>query len=94
MHKEANFDLAVKVKCQCMTIILATFVDPLSLMIYAKIQPQSILGSREEDYLYGHGGHLGQRAVSILAIFCSPYLRRLHMKFEQNWPRGSKGEVI
>ena len=26
---------------------LATLVDPLSPMIYAKIQPQSILGSRE-----------------------------------------------
>ena len=33
-----------------MTIILATSVDPLSPMIYAKIQPQSILGSREEDF--------------------------------------------
>ena len=39
-----------KVKCQCMTIILATLVDPLSPMIYANIQPQSILGSREEDF--------------------------------------------
>ena len=29
-----------------MTIILATLVDPLSLMIYANIQLQSILGSR------------------------------------------------
>ena len=38
--------------------------------------------------------HLGQRTVTILAIFCSPYLRRLHMKFEQNWPRGSRGEVV
>ena len=32
-----------------MTIILATLVDSLSPMIYASIQPQSILGSREED---------------------------------------------
>ena len=39
-----------KVKCQCMTIILAILVDPLSPMIYAKIQPQSILSSREEDF--------------------------------------------
>ena len=30
----------------------------------------------------------------ILAIFHSPNLRRLHMKFEQNWLRGSRGEVI
>ena len=28
----------------------STLVDPLSPMIYAKIQPQSILGSREEDF--------------------------------------------
>ena len=40
--------------------------------------------------IYGHGGHLGQRTMTILAIFCSPYLRRLHMKFEQNWPREEK----
>ena len=69
------------VKCQCMTIILATLVDPLSPMIYANIQPQSILGSREEDFwrfftIYGHGGHLCQQTMTILAIFCSPYLRR------------------
>ena len=34
--------------------------------------------------IYGHGGHLGQRTVTILAIFRSPNLRRLHMNFEQN----------
>ena len=39
-----------KVKCQCMTIILAILVDPPSLMIYAKIEPQGILGSGEEDF--------------------------------------------
>ena len=44
--------------------------------------------------IYGHGGQLGQQAVTILAIFHSPNLRRLHMKFEQNWPRGSRGEVV
>ena len=36
-----------KVKCQCMTIILATLVDRPFQMIYAKIQPQAILGFRE-----------------------------------------------
>ena len=36
-----------------MTIILATLVGPLSSMIYANIQPQSILGSREEDLYMG-----------------------------------------
>ena len=67
-------------------------------MTYAKIQPQGILGSGE-DFLkvftiYGHGGHLGQSTVTILAIFHSPKLRRLHMKFVQNWPRESREEVI
>ena len=33
-----------------MTIILAILIDPLSPMIYAKIQPQSILGSTEEYF--------------------------------------------
>ena len=44
--------------------------------------------------IYGRGGHLGQRAATILAIFLSPNLRRLHMKFEQNWLSGFRGEVV
>ena len=44
--------------------------------------------------IYGHGGHLGQWTLTILAIFHYPNLRRLHMKFEQNWLRGFRGEVI
>ena len=39
-----------KVKCQCTTIILAILIDLPSPMIYAKIQPQGILGSGEEDF--------------------------------------------
>ena len=82
-----------------MTIILATLVDPPPPMIYAKIQPQGILGSGEEDFLnvftiYGHGGHLGQWTITILAIFHFPAPGRLQMKFEQHWPRGSRREVI
>ena len=82
-----------KVKCQYTTFILAILVDLPSPMTYAKIQPKGILGSGEED-LYGHGGHLGQWTATILAIFRSPNLRRLHMKFEQNWLRGFRGEVV
>ena len=44
--------------------------------------------------IYRHGGHLGQWTATILAIFGSPNLRRLHMKFEQNWLRGFRGEVV
>ena len=41
--------------------------------------------------IYGHGGHLGQWTATILANFRSPNLRRLHIKFEQNWLRGFRG---
>ena len=34
--------------------------------------------------MYWHGGHLGKLTVTISALFCSPNLRRLRMKFEQN----------
>ena len=44
--------------------------------------------------IYGHGCHLGQWTVTILAISHSPNLRRLHIKFEQHWPRGFRGEVV
>ena len=36
----------------------------------------------------------GQRTGTILAIFRYPTLRRLHMKFEQNWLSRFRGEVI
>ena len=39
-----------KVKCQCTAIILATLVELRSQLICAKIQPQGILGSGEEDF--------------------------------------------
>ena len=99
MHKKANLTCCKKVKRQCTTIILATLVDIPSLMICAKFQPQGILCSGEGDFLkvfniYGHGGHLGQWTATVLAIFRSPNLRRLQMKFEHNWTRGFRGEVV
>ena len=65
-------------------------------MTYAKIQSQGILGLEKKIFkgfftIYGHGGLLGQWTATILAILHSPNLRRLHMKLEQNWPRGSRG---
>ena len=47
MHTQANLPRRKKVKCQCMTIILATLVDRPFQMIYAKIQPQAILSFAE-----------------------------------------------
>ena len=40
--------------------------------------------------IYGHGAHLGHWTATILAIFLSPTLRRLHMKFEQHCPEASE----
>ena len=87
-----------KVKCQRTTTFLATSVDLLSLMICTQIQPQgsSVLERRflKRFTIYGHGGHLGQWTTTILAIFRSPGLRRLNMKFEQIWLSGFREEVI
>ena len=66
-------------------------------MIPAKVQPQGILGSGEEEIkvftIYGRGDHLGQRTATILAIFRSPTLSRLHLKFEQKWLSCFRGAV-
>ena len=87
-----------KVKCQCTTIILATLVDPPPSQTTSKDSAPRHPRFWRRTFLkvftiYGHGGHLGQRNAIILAIFHSLNLRRLHMKFEQNWPRGSR-EVV
>ena len=86
--------LRKKVKCKCMTIILAILVDLPSPMISAKIQPQGILRSGEEDFLR-FLPYMGMAAIlvnaTILAIFHFPAPGRLQMKFEQHWPRGSRG---
>ena len=48
--QEQTWPRCKKVKCQCMTIILATLVDCPFPMIYAKIQPQAILGFRNKIF--------------------------------------------
>ena len=45
-------------------------------------------------YHIGAWGHLGQWMATILAIYHSHAPRRLQMKFEQHWPRCSRGEVV
>ena len=97
MHMEANLTLPKKVKCQYTTFILAILVDlpfPMTCKDSAPRHPQFWRGRFLTVFtIYGHGGHLGQLTATILAIFHSPNLRRLHMKFEQNRPRGSR-EVV
>ena len=44
--------------------------------------------------IYGHGGHLTFRTVTICINCQYPLDRRLHKHFEANWPRGFRGEVF
>ena len=41
--------------------------------------------------LYRHGGHLDLWTMTIFINFQSPFNTRLHMKFEEIWPRGFRG---
>ena len=41
-----------------------------------------------------HGGHLDLRTVTIFTNFQSLFNTRLHIKFEEIWPRGFRGEVV
>ena len=86
-----------KVKRQCRTIILAILLDLLSSRICADIAPGLIWfwkGLLKVFTINGHGSHLGQWTATVLSIFRFPNLRRLHIKFEQHWPRGFRGEVV
>ena len=63
-------------------------------MICAKIQPQQPLFWKRKFLkvftIYGHGSHLGQWTVTILAVFHSPAPGRLQMKSEYHWPEASE----
>ena len=55
-------------------------------MLHAKFQDHRTSNSGEEDILkvftiYGHGGHLGHVTWTIYIHFCSPFPKRLHIKF-------------
>ena len=41
--------------------------------------------------IYGHGGHLDLRIVTIYTNFQSSFNTKLHMKFEEIWPRAFRG---
>ena len=43
--------------------------------------------------IYGHGGHLDLWTVTIFINFQSLFNTRLHMKFEEIWPRGFREGV-
>ena len=99
MHREANLTLPYKNQT-------STYDNSFSNFGTSPTPDDSCKGSapRHSQFwrrrflkvftIYGRGGHLGQQTATILAIFLSPTLRRLHMKFEQNWLSGFRGEVV
>ena len=68
-------------------------------MLHAKFQDHRTSGSGEEDFLkvftlYGHGDHFGYVTWTIYSNFCSPFPRRVNIKFGFDWPSGFGGEDI
>ena len=68
-------------------------------MLHAKFQDHRTSGSAGEDFfkvftIYGHGGHLGHVTWTIYINFCSPFPRRLHIKFGFDWSSGFRGEDL
>ena len=58
-------------------------------MLHAKFQDHRTYGSTKifkVFTIYGHGGHLGNVTWTIYIHFCSPFPRRLHIKFGFDWP--------
>ena len=64
-------------------------------MLYTKIQPQSFLLSGEEaSYVFLLYMGMAAMTVTICTNFKSPFNRRFNMKFEENWSKGFRGEVV
>ena len=65
-------------------------------MLHTKFRENRPAGSGEEDFLmvftiYGHCGHVTQMPRTK---YCSPYPRRLHIKFGFDWPCGFGEEDV
>ena len=68
-------------------------------MQHTKFRENRPAGSGEEDFyrvftIYGRGGHLCHVTSTIYINFCSPFPRRLHIKFGFDWPSGFGGEDV
>ena len=44
--------------------------------------------------IYGHGGHFDLRTMTICTYFQSHFNTKLHMNFEEVWPRGFREEIV
>ena len=68
-------------------------------MLHTKFRENQPAGSGEEDFLrvftiYGRGGHLGHVTHMPRTKCCSPYPRRLHIKFGFDRPSGFGEEDV
>ena len=74
-------------------------------MLHTKYISRGPDGFREEDFLSfshyksmgvisRHGGHLDLQTMTFCINFQSLFNTRLHIKFEEIWLRGFRGEVV
>ena len=75
------------------------FVELESPMQHPTFQDHRTSGSGEEDcqrffIIYRRGGHLGHVTWTIYIKFCSPFPRRLHIKFCFDRPSGFRGKDV
>ena len=63
--------------------------------------PRSLIGRiyvgghyKSMGAIYGHGGHLDLRTMTICIYFQFSFNTRLHIRFEEIWPRGFRVEVV
>ena len=68
-------------------------------MQHAKFKDHRTSGSGKQRFskvftIYGHGGHLGHVTWTIYINFCSPFPKRLHIKFGFDLPSGFSGEDV
>ena len=98
IHREANLTLPLKGQMSIYNICFSNSGRPPVPDDMQRFSPKasSVLEKKifKGFYHIWQCGHLGEWTATILAIFRSPNLRRLHMKFEQNWLRGFRGEVV
>ena len=68
-------------------------------MLHIKFSGNRSAGSAEEDFrrvftIYGRGGHLGHVTKISQIKFQCHYPRRLHIKFQLDWPSGFREEDL
>ena len=68
-------------------------------MVNAKFRGNRPAGSGKEDFcvvftIYGRGGHLGHVTWILRSNLKCRYTRRLHIKFQPDWPSGFREEDL